>query len=487
MPNKPSTAERLANASDEQLDRLSQRNLGLSDKRLIQAEMKRRTEASTQPPAPAQAAAPAQQQGFMDNLGTFADNAKTSGINFVQDTLSGIGDQAKFVSNIFLDNPEAQRQARGYMDSFSQMGDYLGDRYGSVGNFGSTLYNDPVGAAADIGAAGALVMTGGKALGPLAARAGTVPTVAAKAIEQGGRALSNLDPITGLTTAGQVALAPSNVARFMGSEYSKGSDIRNVDDLQDTINDAVEAGYTPDVEGRELWKADKARAAADVETAIELADADIMSGARQSPFTAERLRENVRRFEPEVTADRAAWDRGTEELMAVFESELKRLDRGDMTPSQMRMFRQSLDASITEATRNKTGTAINPKVRDAFANATRDLLNTEFPDLGLANARFKGFKDIQDTMEKTGMSNITDFKRVELSANMAVDAARRLVTGESKVARARGYQALRTGDYEGYLFDHSGAKSLMTLPRQQGALEERLDRSRQYTVGILED
>ena len=467
----------------EELQADLQRNPVPALRKRIEAELANRPAAATAPqqtPPPAPAPAPAQQPGFMDNL-------KTSGINFLQDTAIGLGDQAQFMTNLFFNPGQAQMQAQGYMDAMSGIGDYASQRYGSLGQFGQTAYNDPVGTAADLGAAGAAVMTGGKLMGPLAARAGKVPGQLAKSVEQGGRAMSNLDPITGLTTAGQVALAPTNTARFVGDQYTKGSDVKNTPDLESNIQSMLDEGYTPDVEGRNRWAADRDSAGADVDAAYSMADAQVASGLQPSPFTSERLRERLSAQTPEVTADRATWDRGVNAAMDAFDGELKRLGVDSLTPSQMREFKQTLDKAVTDATREGTSTAINPQVKNAVANAVRDLINKQFPDVASANANFSRLQGMSKSMEKTGMSDITDFNRVELSANMAVDAARRLTTGESKVARARGYQALQTGDYTGYLFDHSGAKSLMTLPRQQGALEERLDRSRQYTVGILED
>lgn len=469
----------------EELEADLQRNPVPALRKRIEAELKGRpAPQSTQQPTPSPQPSPnpqaAQQPGFLDNL-------KTSGMNFLTDTAVGLGDQAQFMQNLFFNPGQAQVQAQGYMDAMSGIGDYASQRYGSLGQLGETAYNDPIGTAADFGAAGAALMTGGKVLGPLAARAGKVPGALAKSVEDGGRVMSNLDPITGLTTAGQVALAPSNVARFIGSEYTKGSDIKNTPDLEQGIQSMLDADYTPDVEGRNRWAADRDQAGADVDAAYSMADAEVAAGIQSSPFTAARLRERLSAQAPEVTADRAAWDRGVDAAMEAFEGELSRLGTDSMSPSQMREFKQTLDKAITDATREGTSTAINPQVKNAVANATRDLINTQFPDVASANANFSRLQGMSKSMEKTGMSDITDFSRVELSANMVVDAARRLTTGESKVARARGYQALRTGDYTGYLFDHSGAKSLMTLPRQQGALEERLDRSRQYTVGILED
>jgi len=452
----------------------------------IEEELKRRGTAAS--PAPASAPAPNQvlPPAVAQAPQGFGGNFLNSLGQFGTDTYKGILDQAKFVGNVFINPNEAERQARGYMEGFSQMGDYFGDRYGSMENFGNTLYNDPVGAAADIGAAGALLMTGGKLSAPLASRAGAIPGMAAKAVEQGGRALSNLDPITGVVTGVQAAAAPTSVARFMGSEYTKGPDIRNVDDLEARIGGALDRGYTPDREGRNRWKADLSAAGDDIDAAISMADAEIISGARQSPFTAENLRSRVRRFEPETTADRKAWDNGIEALMESFEGELARKGRGDMTPTEMRDFKISLDSRISEAARTGTGTAITPEIRDAFANATRDLLNSEFPDVKAANARFSELKDFEKTMEKTGMSDITDFNRLEVSANMGFELGKRALTGESKINRAMGYKALQEGRYGDYLFDHSGAKSIMTIPRQQGALEERMDRSVPYRTGILD-
>jgi len=481
-------ARNIADVPTEELEADLQRNPVPALRKRIEAELTSRPAATQQgnpqpTPAPAPAPAPApppQQPGFLDNL-------KTSGTNFLYDTAAGLGDQAKFMQNLFFNPAQAQVQATGYMDALSGIGDYASDRYGSLSQFGETAYNDPVGTAADLGAAGAAVMTGGKVLGPLAARAGKIPGALAKSVEQGGRALSNLDPITGLTTAGQVALAPSNVARFIGSEYTKGSDVKTTPALEGGIQTMLDEGYTPDVEGRNRWAGDRDQAGADVDAAYQMADAQVASGLSSSPFTADALREKLTAQAPEVTADRAAWDRGVNAAMETFEGELSRLGTDSMSPSQMREFKQTLDKAITDATREGSSTAINPQVKNAVANAVRDLINKQFPEVADANANFSRLQGMSKTMEKTGMSDITDFNRVELSANMVVDAARRLTTGESKVARARGYQALRTGDYTGYLFDHSGAKSLMTLPRQQGALEERLDRSRQYTVGILED
>lgn len=449
----------------------------------IEEELKRRGTAAAPAPAPNQVPPPGVPQAPQGFGGNFLNSLG----QFGTDTYKGLVDQGKFMGNLFLNPAAAEQQARGYLEGFSKLGDYASDRYGSMENFGNTLYNDPVGAAADLGAAGALVMTGGKALGPLASRAGAIPGMAAKAVERGGRAISNLDPITGVTTLGQAAMAPTNVARFIGSEYTKGPDVRTTPDLEAQIGGMLDEGYTPNVEGRNRWAADRDAAGADVEAAYSMADAEVVSGARQSPFTPERLEMKLNEFAPEITADRAAWNKGKDTLMKSFKSELEALGSGSMTPSEMRAFKQSLDAKISDAARTGSGTAVNPQVQNAFANAVRDLINTEFPDVGSANARFSNLQSMNKTMEKTGMSDITDFSRLELSANMAGDLAKRVATGESKVNRAMGYKALREGRYGDYLFDHSGAKSIMTIPRQQGALEERMDRSVPFRTGILDD
>lgn len=470
------------NLTVAQLEGMLSQKLNNKDRREAQAALDTKlTAASVPAPAPGAATPPPPQEpGFGSNL-------KSSIGNYLYDTAIGVEDMAEFTANVFVNPAQAERQARGYMDAFSNVGGYLSDRYGSGGALADTAYTDPAGMFADAGAVGAALMTGGKALGPLAARAGTIPRVASKSIEQGGRALSNLDPITGIATGLQAAAAPSNVARFIGNEYTKGSDVKTTPALENQIQGMLDEGYTPDVEGRNRWASDREQAGANVDAAYEMADAQVASGLSSSPFTADALREKLTAQAPEVTADRAAWDRGVNAAMETFEGELSRLGTDSMTPSQMREFKQTLDKAITDATREGSSTAINPQVKNAVANAVRDLINKQFPEVADTNANFSRLQGMSNTMEKTGMSDITDFNRVELSANMVVDAAKRIGAGESKAARAAGYNALRQGRYQDYLFDHSGAKAIMTIPRQQGALEERLDRSRQYTVGILED
>ena len=450
-------------------------------RRRIEEELKRReTAAPAQPspqPLPGQAPQPP----------GFGANAWESLKQYGMDTAQGLQDMAYFTGNLFVNPAQAERQARGYLDAFSNIGGYLGDRYGSGEALANTAYTDPVGMLADAGALGAAVMTGGKAIGPLAAKAGTIPRVVSKSVEQGGRALSNLDPITGVATGLQAAAAPSNVARFIGDEYSKGSDVKSTPALENQIQGMLDEGFTPDVEGRNRWADKTSQAGEAVAAETELADLAIQSGAIPSPFTYDNLAAKLRNAQPEVTASRQEWNAGVDDILARFESELNRLGTGSMSVEQMRSFRADLDEMITDAARQGGGTAVNPKVKNALANAVRDLINTSFPDLGAANAEFSRLKGMEKTMEKTGMSDITDFNRVELSANMVVDAAKRIGAGESKVARAAGYNALRQGRYQDYLFDHSGAKAIMTIPRQQGAYEERYRRTVPYRVGILED
>lgn len=467
----------LTDLSPSQLEGMLDMNLSLTDKRKIREELKKRQE-QNKPPA----ATPPAPQGP-----GFGSNFLSSAGNYLYDTAVGLGDMASFTGNLFVNPAQAERQARGYMDAFSNIGGYLGDRYGSVESLGETAYTDPVGMLADAGAIGAAVMTGGKALAPLTARAGTIPRVATKSIEQGGRALSNLDPITGVATGVQIAAAPTNVARFIGNEYSKGPDIKSTPALENQIQGMLDEGFTPDVEGRNRWADKTSQAGEAVAAETELADLAIQSGAVPSPFTYDNLAAKLRNAQPEVTASRQEWNAGVDDILARFESELKRLGTDSMSVEQMRAFRADLDEMITDAARQGGGTAVNPKVKNALTNAVRDLINTSFPDLGAANAEFSRLKGMEKTMEKTGMSDITDFNRVELSANMVVDAAKRIGAGEAKVARAAGYNALRQGRYQDYLFDHSGAKAIMTIPRQQGAYEERYRRTVPYRVGILED
>lgn len=174
-------------------------------------------------PAPQAPAAPAQGQA---QPAGFLDNVVSSGKNLVgglADTVLHPVQTAQNLSKVAAGGlqkigPESLKQTFGgdYTPYADAVGQFYKDRYGGLSNIGHTLYTDPVGAAADIGAVltmgGGAAGAAGKVLGTTNRIGRTVSTVG----EVATRAGSLVDPLQ-LAAKGTSALGVKAAKRVIHS------------------------------------------------------------------------------------------------------------------------------------------------------------------------------------------------------------------------------------------------------------------------------
>lgn len=254
--------ERLAKATPAQLEGFLTMNLSLADKRKIQAELKKRQEASPPPPNPATAP-------YQDNAPAFLQNMVPSAMQFGNDLLQG---GAQMITN-------PVDTLAGLPSGIAQ---HYGERYSPLpgqpwySGAAQTFNQDPVGFAADIVPVGSMA----RGLGLAAKTAGATKTGAA--LGTIGRGLEKADPAMVPMAAGQLVVAGAmnkipairSPEEVMAGTYGKprGAQTENLPGYLDTIGRAMDEGLEPTVAGAEAAKSAKRAAGEALSTVLDNAD-----------------------------------------------------------------------------------------------------------------------------------------------------------------------------------------------------------------------
>ena len=382
--------------------------------------------ASVNPPI---APPPAQPQGGNWFTGTLLPDAAKYG----QDALSGAAQlmgatpftetPATFLySAVTQDGP--QRQA------LSNVGQHFGGLFSNPEYAMRNLRTRPVQTLADYAVVPGL-------MGSLPGRAGTV-----------GRALQNIDPITGLTTAGEMMVGGSAASKI-APKFSKATDgQRTVNQFTENLNRMLDESITPDVAGTQRMNELLGEARGGVQEAMEWAD---LQATQTGNFKLEDIYAKLDDMVEQRFKASDDYDAVKADIEKAKETLRRNSENGEIKPSTLNKLKTEIDNRIANAQWAGTSTA---SPADKYrANVYRGMVNEEFPGVADANRRAKELYDVQKMSESTGVNDL--FGRGPLRSAMSDvmgslhDAGGYLLTGKGSWDRAMTRRMMETNDWKG--------------------------------------
>jgi hypothetical protein len=316
-------------------------------------------------------------------------------------------------------------------DAWEQLKSYARESYGTFDNFKRSLYNDPIGVAAELSVVGLPLRLAG--------------------LKRIGSAIEHMDPAMAATTGAKFGAGAAGTATGFPQRTIKQrlqmspaptSRYARPDVRDRVVQTILEENLPISSDGVDLMRGRIDRLSTELDALVE--DADI-SGTTipismvMRPLVEMRRRLDNPRTNPESTVDVKAIDDYLDEWTAAL-GPVK-----ELLPSEVRALRQGLDAKINF---NRVPTVEPPmraQIREEAAAGARSALNDTFEGIGQQNARVSRLLEAYEPMQRAA-NRIENNNRTSLRGSMTGAAGLAGFTlGDSALDRALGLVVAGSG------------------------------------------